>query len=232
MKKEILLGLVLTGALAAFGTACQQTAGNMNSAANHNAMNSNSMMMNQNSMPMNGGNMQGMNNGNMDHSMMQSSPNAAAAAYDLQFLDTMIAHHQGAVEMAGPAAAKAQHAEIKTLAGNIISSQQTEIAQMKAWREKWFAGAAPAINMEMAGMKDSMMRMDMKKLGTLNGNAFDIEFIGQMIPHHEGAVVMAKEALKKSTKDEIKNLAKAIIAAQEAEIKQMDDWRTAWVREK
>lgn len=232
MKKKILTGLALIVAVAAFGSACQQTASNMNSAANHNAMNSNSMMMNQNSMPMNGSNMQGMNNGNMDHSMMQSSPNAAAAPYDLQFLDTMTAHHQGAVTMAGPVAAKAHHAEIKTLAANIISSQQTEIAQMKAWREKWFAGAAPAINMEMPGMSDSMMRMDMKKLDTLKGNEFDLEFIRQMIPHHEGAVVMAKEALKKSTKDEVKTLAKAIIAAQEAEIKQMDDWRTAWVREK
>jgi len=31
---------------------------------------------------------------------MKSSPNAANAPYDLQFLDTMIAHHQGAVDMA------------------------------------------------------------------------------------------------------------------------------------
>lgn len=220
MKKEILVGLIV--ALAAFGSACQQTAGNLNSAANHNAMNDNSMMMNQNAMPMNGNsNMSGM----MD---MKSSPNAANAPYDLQFLDTMTAHHQGAVEMAGPAAAKVQHSEIKTLAANIISSQQKEIAQMKAWRDQWFAGKEPAMNMEMMGMNDSMRGMDMKMLGTLSGNEFDLAFIKQMIPHHEGAVFMAKEALQKSTKPEIKTLAGAIIKAQEAEIKQMKGWQTAW----
>ena len=170
----------------------------------------------------------GMDHSNMDHSMMQSSPNAASAPYDLQFLDTMIAHHQGAVEMAGPAEKKAQHAEVITLAKNIMSSQNQEIAQMKEWRGKWFAGSAPAINMEMAGMMGSMKGMDMKKLGGLTGNAFDLEFISEMIPHHEGAVVMAREALERSPKPEIKTLARAIITAQEAEIAQMKGWQTTW----
>ncbi len=224
MRKEILVGLVLIVALAVFGSACQQTAGNMNSSVNQNMMNRNSMMMNQNSMPMNANaNMSGM----MD---MKSSPNAANAPYDLQFLDTMTAHHQGAVEMAGPCTANAQHAEVKTLCANIISSQQKEIAEMKSWRDKWFAGAAPAINMEMMGMNDSMKGMDMKMLGTLSGNDFDLAFISQMTPHHEGAVTMAKEALQKSTKPEIKTLAGAIIKAQEAEIKQMKGWQTAWAK--
>ncbi|MEQ1922124.1 MAG: DUF305 domain-containing protein [Pyrinomonadaceae bacterium] len=171
-----------------------------------------------------------MDHGNMDHSAMKSSPNAATAAYDLQFIDTMIAHHQGAVDMARDCGAKAQHAEIKTLCANIISSQQKEIGEMKAWRDKWFAGAAPAMNMEMAGMSDSMKGMDMKKLSALSGNDFDLEFIRQMTPHHEGAVIMAKEALQKSTKDEIKTLASAIITAQDAEIKQMKDWQTTWAK--
>jgi len=49
-----------------------------------------------------------------------------------------------------------------------------------------------------------------------------------MIPHHQGAVAMANEALQKSKKDEIKTLANGIIKAQNAEIKQMQDWQTAW----
>jgi uncharacterized protein (DUF305 family) len=35
-----------------------------------------------------------------DHAAMVSSPGAAEAPYDLQFIDTMIAHHQGAIDMA------------------------------------------------------------------------------------------------------------------------------------
>jgi uncharacterized protein (DUF305 family) len=188
---------------------------------NHNNMNHSEM---------NHGNMnhQPMNRDAMNHSEMKSSPNAANAPYDLQFLDTMIAHHQGAVDMAKMAAAKAEHAELKALAANVITSQEKEIGEMKSWREKWFAGEAPAMNMEMAGMSDSMKDMDMTKLGSLTGNAFDLEFIEQMIPHHEGAVIMAKEALQKSQRAEIKNMANAIIRDQEAEIKQMKGWQAAW----
>jgi uncharacterized protein (DUF305 family) len=169
-----------------------------------------------------------MNHDQMNHSEMKSSPNAANAPYDLQFLDTMIAHHQGAVEMAKMAEKKAGHAELKKLAGNIIAAQEKEIDSMKSWREKWFAGDAPAMNMKMAGMNDSMKDMDMTKLGSLTGNAFDLEFIKQMIPHHEGAVIMAKEAQQKSQKPEIKTMAEAVIRDQEAEIKQMKEWQTLW----
>ena len=211
MKTNSLLGAILTLAIIATGCSTASTNKNSHAGMDHNTMDHNTM-----------------DHGNMDHSTMKSSPNAASAAYDLQFLDTMIAHHRGAVDMAGPCGAKAQHAEIKTICSNIVSSQEKEIGEMKAWRDKWFAGAAPAMNMEMAGMSDSMKGMDMKKLSGLTGNAFDLEFIKQMIPHHEGAVIMAKEALQKSTKDEVKTLAGAIIKAQDAEIKQMKEWQAAW----
>lgn len=173
----------------------------------------------------------GADHGGMDHSM-QSSPNAAKAPYDLQFLDTMIEHHKGAVMMAGPATVKAMHPEIKSLATDMISSQQGEIAQMKVWRDKWFAGAAPAVNMEMPGMTDSMKGMDMKILTVVSGNDFDLSFIKQMVPHHEGAVTMANDALQRSSKPEIKTLAAAIIKAQESEIKQMKEWQSAWSKTK
>ena len=229
MKTKFLaLFLVLS---AIVGAACKSgqtsvTNGNSTTHMNHNNMNHNNM----NHSEMNHGNMnhQPMNRDAMNHSEMKSSPNAANAPYDLQFLDTMIAHHQGAVDMAKMAAAKAEHAELKALAANVITSQEKEIGEMKSWREKWFAGEAPAMNMEMAGMSDSMKDMDMTKLGSLTGNAFDLEFIEQMIPHHEGAVIMAKEALQKSQRAEIKNMANAIIRDQEAEIKQMKGWQAAW----
>lgn len=169
-----------------------------------------------------------MDHSKMDHSKMTSSQNAASVPYDLQFLDSMIAHHEGALQMASPVRSQAEHQEIKTLGENILSSQDGEIKQMKAWRDKWFPGAAPAINMEMAGMADSMKDMDMIALTSKKGNAFDLEFIRQMTPHHKGAVVMGEEALQKSSRDEIKKLAREIINAQQAEIDQMALWKTAW----
>lgn len=55
------------------------------------------------------------------------------------------------------------------------------------------------------------------------GNA-DVDFIKGMIPHHLGAVEMAKIVLEHGTDPEVRKLAEAIIAAQEAEIKWMTDW--------
>lgn len=69
-----------------------------------------------------------------------------------------------------------------------------------------------------------MMNMD---LGAAD-DQFDLRFINSMIPHHQGAVTMAQEALEKSQRSEIKNLAQEIIASQKLEVSQMEQWRKAW----
>ena len=75
-------------------------------------------------------------------------------------------------------------------------------------------------------MKGMMMSMN---LGSAD-DQFDLRFLNAMIPHHEGAVVMAQDALSKSKRPEIKKLAAEIIASQKAEIKQMQQWKQAWYK--
>lgn len=74
---------------------------------------------------------------------------------------------------------------------------------------------------------DSMSSM-VQALKDKSGDEFDKEFISQMIVHHEGAVEMAKLAERQARHEEIKQLSKAIITAQEKEISDMKQWQTTW----
>ncbi|HUR96928.1 MAG TPA: DUF305 domain-containing protein [Pyrinomonadaceae bacterium] len=158
----------------------------------------------------------------------ETSQGAGNAPYDLQFIDTMTAHHQGAVDMARLAETRAQHPELKQFAAGIVGDQEREIARMKGLRDKLFAESAKAVNDGFPGMTHGMGGMDVARLETLRGNEFDIEFLKQMIPHHEGAIEMAKDMQKQDAQSELKELAGAIITAQEAEIKQMQGWLGQW----
>ncbi|MDQ3749046.1 MAG: DUF305 domain-containing protein [Acidobacteriota bacterium] len=232
--KTIILTVLLSAAAIAFAgcqTAPTTTNTNANTRTNtavvQNSNANSTMNMNGNTM-MNGNSMSGNSSGMMD---MKSSPNAASQPYDLQFLDTMTHHHQGAIDMAKMALMKSQNAELKKFAQKIIDDQNKEIVQMKVWREKWYPGKPPAMNMEMPGMGDSMKMMmgdGMKKMEAATGKDFDIHFLDMMTPHHAGATTMAKEALTKAEHPEIKTLANQIIKAQEAEIKMMADWKAKW----
>ncbi|MEN9226387.1 MAG: DUF305 domain-containing protein [Thermostichus sp. HHBFW_bins_43] len=156
----------------------------------------------------------------------------ADEAFDLRFIDAMIPHHEGALLMAKEALEKSQRPEIRQLAEAILATQSEEIEQMQAWRLSWYPEAPryPLMwheemghMMAMTPERLSHMRMD-SDLGSAD-EQFDQRFIEAMILHHEGALLMAKEALEKSQRPEIRQLAEAILASQQAEIEQMRAWQ-------
>ncbi len=57
---------------------------------------------------------------------------------------------------------------------------------------------------------------------------FDLRFIDGMILHHQGAIAMAQAVLQNSQREEMKQLAQAVVEAQQDEIDQMKAWRQAW----
>ena len=79
-------------------------------------------------------------------------------------------------------------------------------------------------------MEERMQAMNAEMVNHLGpaDAEYDHRFIDMMIPHHEGAILMAKDALQKSQRPEIKKLAEDIIVAQEKEIAQLKAWGEAW----
>ncbi len=82
------------------------------------------------------------------------------------------------------------------------------------------------------GMNDDAMSMSMDDMAAMlkgkTGDAFDKAFIEGMIPHHQGAIDMAREAQKSAKHEEIKRMADAIISTQQQEIDQMNQWMKNW----
>lgn len=152
--------------------------------------------------------------------------------FDEAFLADMLAHHEGAVNMAEQAQSVTAREEIRTLAGNITTSQSMEMIDMRKWQKDWgFEITNSGGHMSHGGggmdMAGDMVEM-MAKLKGLKGEAYDKEFLKQMILHHEQAVDMAQYADTNAEREEVKTLARNIISAQESEITQMKQWQQEW----
>ena len=157
--------------------------------------------------------------GNMDHLSQLTGKD-----FEVMFLSMMIEHHQSALDMAQLVPSRAQHAEVKTSAQNIITSQSKEIREMTAWLKAWYNQTPQKGMMTEADMPG----MDMAKLQTLQGDAFDQEFLMQMRVHHASAVQMAALVPARATHQELKDLAQNIITSQNMEIAEMAAWLKAW----
>ena len=160
--------------------------------------------------------------------------NMTGDQFDKAYLTDMIAHHQGALNMASQAQKLTTKAEIRTLADAILTSQATEVQQMMDWQQEWGYSTTDSSNphaghmMESSGsMGDDMANME-AKLNGLSGEAYDKEFLKQMILHHQQAVDMSKYADTNAKHQEVKDLAQAVITAQEKEIADMKSWQQKW----
>jgi len=75
-------------------------------------------------------------------------------AFDKAFVEMMIVHHQGAVDMAQLIPAGAKHEELKRLGTDIITAQTKEIEMMKQWLKDWgYSGTSQKID-------DGSMKLD------------------------------------------------------------------------
>ncbi len=145
---------------------------------------------------------------------------------DERFIDAMVPHHEGAIDMARVAQKNAEHPEIKQLADNITTTQRAEIKELESIKKEEFGTSRVPKNMNMGQMESMGMMTDPGDLA--NENPFDKAFIDNMIPHHQSAIEMAEVALRETDNPKIRELATNIVEAQKREISQMKQWRERW----
>lgn len=154
-----------------------------------------------------------------------SETKADGNATDAAFSREMIDHHRDAIEMAEIADDRAERREVKKLAAAIASAQQPEIALMTRIGKEL---QARGVNPGSLGMSHAQMGMNMDPSMLTRADPFDRAFLEMMIPHHRGAVAMAKIELAKGSHAESLKLARSVIDTQTAEINQMQSMLKKW----
>jgi uncharacterized protein (DUF305 family) len=159
---------------------------------------------------------------------VQSSPGAATAPFELQCIDTMIALNLTAIDAEQLVATRAQHPDLKQFARSTIVGHQEEIASLKQLRSSWFDGMPQAVNFGLSGAAEGVQMIDLGKLELLKENAFDREFLSEMVPLDEGSIALAKDLTGKEPHAELTQLAENIIQERRAKIEQMKEWQNDW----
>ena len=146
-------------------------------------------------------------------------------AADVVFAQSMIPHHEQAIEMAeialdptvgaGPA--------VVELAARVQGGQDPEIDLMTEWLTAW----EKPVQMDMSDghsmedMEGMMSAEQMDALAAATGAEFDQLWLEMMIEHHTGAISMADTVKADGSNPDVRVLADQIITAQQAEIEEM-----------
>jgi uncharacterized protein (DUF305 family) len=148
------------------------------------------------------------------------------------FARDMIVHHDQAVRMALLIREKTADPLIASLATDIILTQENQMGQMLGWLNIWglpATGRQPPMawmGHPTTGLMPGMATADeLAHLESLTGKEADAEFLRLMIRHHQGGILMA-EAAQGSRVPAVRDLAQAIVTAQQAEIAVMEEMLT------
>jgi uncharacterized protein (DUF305 family) len=168
---------------------------------------------------------------------------------DHDFVAMMVAHHQGAIDMAEAELRYGQNEQLRRIAQEIVAEELQEIAAMRAASgEKLtpteatlaasFAGTAAGPGFSSPGPADNvppslkrerpflaqnnaaMAKMINEMTIKPTGN-IDRDFVAMMVPHHQGAIEMAQAELRYGREAQLRRIAQEIVVDQIQQISLM-----------
>lgn len=107
----------------------------------------------------------------------------------------------------------------------MLTGRNNELTNEEVTR---IAEASVRMNQGVPMDMDGMNKLSVSILSGLKDDEFDRMFLAMMLDHHEGAVSMSEVALTNAKHDEVKKLARDIIAAQNGEIDMIKTWQQDW----
>jgi uncharacterized protein (DUF305 family) len=165
---------------------------------------------------------------------------------NIGFAQDMSLHHEQALYMARLALTRGTP-RVHALAEGIVNQKLKEIGYMQGWLLLWDAPAAAETD-DMRWMKDAYVAArkrdpvyeqfiescttgqgmpglakpaELEHLATLEGDAFDGQFLALMIRHHQGAMVMSRFTSEHAESEAVTGFARSIAAEQRREMGQM-----------
>ncbi|MDO4314696.1 MAG: DUF305 domain-containing protein [Oscillospiraceae bacterium] len=139
------------------------------------------------------------------------------------FIVQMIPHHRAAIEMSENALPHIGDCPLRRIASNIITAQTKSIADMESVLPCCAALCSPAQDLALYQRRMDLIYQTMfDRMGSApETDRIGISFMREMIPHHEGAVRMAENALKYGVCPELVPILCAIITSQKRGVREM-----------
>ncbi|MBV6760616.1 DUF305 domain-containing protein [Rhodococcus opacus] len=174
-------------------------------------------------------------------------PPPSADSVDVGFAQDMSVHHSQAVEMSAMALANAADPAVRTLAYDVVTTQQSQVGTMQGWLNLWDRpplgpgpymqwmptdSATGSMQHSMPGMEGDMSTTgssprqpmpgmatttELDELRKMTGPAFDVRYLQLLLRHHQGGIPMAQYAADNASVPAVAALARQIVNTQEAE---------------
>ncbi len=150
----------------------------------------------------------------------------------IDFIECMIPHHQAAIYMCENLLKYTRYQALQEIAKNIIKNQTKGIEQMREIRNttSGFINSQRDVQCYIEKYLEITKSMILRMKNSQRCMNINLNFINEMIPHHEGAIQMCKNLLQYCIDPRLKEVAMSIIKEQSEGVKQLKEIQRRFCR--